>query len=141
MSVISTFRRSSIDEIAKEMDRRGAVIETLEAEIERLRALLAAVPVPPSQIEMDNLVLLGLRPQVRTRIMAARSLLLKTGRLNRSDLQTIGGVSVPQASADIALMLEIWPGLMRYDAARKAYVPTDGVAWNAALTQAQRGAE
>ncbi|MBM7045654.1 hypothetical protein, partial [Rhizobium lusitanum] len=37
MSVHTTERPASIDEIASEMDRRGAVIETLEAKIEELQ--------------------------------------------------------------------------------------------------------
>ncbi|SHO65846.1 hypothetical protein SAMN02745172_02493 [Pseudoxanthobacter soli DSM 19599] len=37
MSVVSTTRPASVDEIAAEMDRRGAVIERLEAEIAALR--------------------------------------------------------------------------------------------------------
>ena len=37
MTVATFYREASRDEMAKEIDRRGRVIELLEAEIERLR--------------------------------------------------------------------------------------------------------
>ena len=41
MGVFHSHRAASVDEIAKEMDRRGAVIETLEAEAIKLQAEIA----------------------------------------------------------------------------------------------------
>lgn len=41
MSIVSIARNASIDEIAAEMDRRGKVIERLEATIDRLTAAAA----------------------------------------------------------------------------------------------------
>ena len=40
MSIVHANRQASVDEIAAEMDRRGKVIETLEAQISELRAKL-----------------------------------------------------------------------------------------------------
>lgn len=41
-------RRASLDEMAREIDRRGAVIEQLEAEIERLREAAKRAPANAS---------------------------------------------------------------------------------------------
>lgn len=41
MGVFHSHRQASVDEIAKEMDRRGAVIETLEADAVKLHAEIA----------------------------------------------------------------------------------------------------
>lgn len=43
MSTIETSRKASVDEIAAEMDRRGAVIEALEAERDRYREALESI--------------------------------------------------------------------------------------------------
>lgn len=40
MTIVSTTRRAASDEIVREMDRRGDVIEKLEARIERLQEAL-----------------------------------------------------------------------------------------------------
>lgn len=47
-----------------------------------------------------------------------------TGRINRSDLTAFFGISVPQASLDIAKYLEMAPGNATYDRSAKAYAPT-----------------
>lgn len=44
------------------------------------------------------------------------------GRLNRADLIAFFGISVPQASKDIARYMELAPGNLRYDASAKVYV-------------------
>ena len=43
MTITHVSRLSTVAEIAEEMDRRGTVIERLEAEIERLTAALSAM--------------------------------------------------------------------------------------------------
>jgi hypothetical protein len=43
MPIITTNRTATTDEIAAEMDRRGRVIEALEAENERLREALKEI--------------------------------------------------------------------------------------------------
>ena len=47
-----------------------------------------------------------------------------TGRMNRSDLTAFFGISVPQASLDIAKYLEMAPGNATYDRSAKAYAAT-----------------
>ncbi|WP_026036062.1 WYL domain-containing protein [Cupriavidus sp. BIS7] len=44
------------------------------------------------------------------------------GRLNRGDLTEFFGISVPQASLDIARYLELAPGNLEYDRSSRAYV-------------------
>jgi predicted DNA-binding transcriptional regulator YafY len=48
------------------------------------------------------------------------------GRVNRSDIIDIFGVSVPQASKDLALYQEHAPGNVEYDKSAKRYVVTKG---------------
>jgi len=48
------------------------------------------------------------------------------GRLNRSALTDFFGISVPQASADIARYQEMRPGNMEYDRSSKVYLRCDG---------------
>ncbi len=48
------------------------------------------------------------------------------GRINRSDLTGFFGISVPQASLDIAKYLEAAPGNALYDRSSKVYVATEG---------------
>jgi hypothetical protein len=48
------------------------------------------------------------------------------GRLNRSDLTEFFGISVPQASLDIAKYLELAPGRAHYDKSSRVYV-ADGM--------------
>jgi hypothetical protein len=48
------------------------------------------------------------------------------GRLNRSDLTAFFGVSVPQASLDIAAYQALAPDAMRYDRSAKVYVAAPG---------------
>jgi len=47
------------------------------------------------------------------------------GRLNRGDLIAFFGISVPQASKDIARYGELAPSNLQYDASAKVYVATD----------------
>ncbi len=46
------------------------------------------------------------------------------GALNRSDLMTKFGISLSQASVDIAKWRELHPGRLVYDPLAKCYVPT-----------------
>jgi predicted DNA-binding transcriptional regulator YafY len=46
------------------------------------------------------------------------------GRLNRSDVTDFFGISVPQASLDIARYLELRPGNMEYDRSSRVYLAT-----------------
>lgn len=46
------------------------------------------------------------------------------GRLNRADLVTFFGISVPQASLDIARYLELAPGNLVYDRSARVYLVT-----------------
>lgn len=64
----------------------------------------------------------GLRIQVRRRLEKAINHLFSHGSLSRADIERIGEVSTQQASADIARLMERFPGLMRYDASAKTYV-------------------
>jgi hypothetical protein len=48
------------------------------------------------------------------------------GVINRSDITTRFGVSVPQASNDLTLYRELAPGNLEYDASAKRYVTTSG---------------
>src|SRR3989442_962413 len=47
------------------------------------------------------------------------------GRLNRSDLTDFFGISVPQASLDIARYLELAPRNLDYDRSHKVYVAAE----------------
>ena len=47
------------------------------------------------------------------------------GRINRSDLTTFFGISVPQASLDISKYLELAPGNAVYDRSSKVYLAAD----------------
>jgi len=47
------------------------------------------------------------------------------GRINRSDLTAFFGISVPQASLDIAKYLEIAPSNVMYDRSSKVYLATE----------------
>jgi predicted DNA-binding transcriptional regulator YafY len=48
------------------------------------------------------------------------------GVLNRSDITERFGVSIPQASNDVAMYRELAPANLEYDASAKRYVPTSG---------------
>lgn len=47
------------------------------------------------------------------------------GRINRSDLTAFFGISVPQASLDIARYIELAPNNARYDRSNKVYVASE----------------
>jgi predicted DNA-binding transcriptional regulator YafY len=47
------------------------------------------------------------------------------GRINRSDLISYFGISVPQASADFSRYQELAPGNLRYDARAKTYLASE----------------
>ena len=63
----------------------------------------------------------GLRLAARTRLATVVAHVIKTGTLQRSDIVTIGEVSVPQASLDIRAILTRAPELMTYDASARCY--------------------
>jgi hypothetical protein len=65
-----------------------------------------------------------LRWAPRQRLAFIRNQLATAGRLNRADLMAEFGISEPQASLDLRQFLTLFPGVMRYDVSRKAYVPT-----------------
>lgn len=50
------------------------------------------------------------------------------GALNRSDLTNAFGISVPQASSDIAAWMKLHPGAAVYDRKAKHYRPVRGFA-------------
>lgn len=50
--------------------------------------------------------------------------LLSKAAVNRRDLIDKFGISAPQAATDFRRFNEAHPGVMKYDASRKAYVPT-----------------
>lgn len=50
------------------------------------------------------------------------------GRLNRSDLMDVFGISVPQASLDIARYMEAAPANMSYDRSARVYLATESFA-------------
>jgi hypothetical protein len=50
------------------------------------------------------------------------------GRLNRSDLMSFFGISVPQASKDISRYSDMAPGNLQYDPSGKTYLATGGFA-------------
>jgi hypothetical protein len=47
------------------------------------------------------------------------------GRINRSDITGFFGISVPQASLDIARYLELGPGNLEYDRSSRIYISSD----------------
>jgi hypothetical protein len=65
------------------------------------------------------------REQLRLQFIDWR--LLWDGRLNRADLTAFFGVSVPQASLDIAAYQALAPEAMRYDRSAKVYVAAEGL--------------
>lgn len=64
----------------------------------------------------------ALRWGVEQRLAFVDACLHWAGRVNRSDLVSRFGISVPQASADLARYLEVAPANAEYDRTRKAYV-------------------
>jgi len=65
---------------------------------------------------------IGLRWGVEQRLAFLDACLFWAGRVNRSDLVRRFGVSIPQASADLARYAELAPGNARYDRNRKTYL-------------------
>lgn len=67
MTTVHTHRNTSIDEIAAEMDRRGTVIETLEAQVSELRAKLFpyADATEISGISWDGKYLIGDKASIK----------------------------------------------------------------------------
>ena len=45
------------------------------------------------------------------------------GGVRRGDLMMVFGISTPQASADLAEFMSLYPSAMRYDGTAKRYVP------------------
>ena len=59
---------------------------------------------------------------VRRRLEDYYYFVLETGRINRNDVMRIGEVSLPQSSADIAMLIEGYPYLgLVYDKSLKCY--------------------
>lgn len=67
-----------------------------------------------------------LRWFLEQRLRFIDSRLAREGRINRSDLVSFFGISVPQASSDLAEYQEMARGNAVYDKARKAYVAGEG---------------
>ena len=65
-----------------------------------------------------------LRHRTRERLRYIEFRLFWDGQLSRQDLTRRFGISVPQASADIASYRKIAPTNLRYDATRKRYLPS-----------------
>lgn len=57
------------------------------------------------------------------RLDAIDAILARYGRLQRSDLMAMFGVSTPQASVDIQRFIAEYPKAIKYDATAKCYVP------------------
>jgi hypothetical protein len=66
-----------------------------------------------------------LRWGIEQRLAFIESRLFWDGSVNRADLMGAFDISVPQASKDLSLYQARAPGNVRYDSARKCYVPTD----------------
>jgi hypothetical protein len=63
------------------------------------------------------------RLAVRRRLIDYSMFVRANGRINRADIARIGEVSITQASADIAALIEDYPNLdLIYDSSRKTFV-------------------
>ncbi len=63
------------------------------------------------------------RLAVRNRLADYAAFVREHGRINRSDICRIGEISFPQASADIAMLMDDYPELrIRYDARLKTFL-------------------
>lgn len=71
---------------------------------------LAAEPPPPGNWFQQQ------------RLLWIRETVHIFGAINRKHLVRKFGISEPQASGDLQLALQVWPGLMHYDTSQKAYV-------------------
>lgn len=107
MSITVHSRQSSITEVVAEMDRRGAVIESLEAEIERLNALVRL-------------------PDVERRQLFISQRLKVAGYFNRSDICGMFAISIPQASLDIRRWLSNHGQSVTYNTSAKRYEASNG---------------
>jgi len=105
MGISQTIRTASFDEVVSEMDRRGEVIEALEA---KLSALETAFFLPGN----------------RRRLFWISELLAKQGHFNRFEIVNVFGVSVPQASIDIQCWIRENPGAAAYIHSRRRYEAT-----------------
>ncbi len=102
MSFFTSNRSAGAHEIAAEMDRRGAVIIELEAEIERLRKALTL-------------------PDAERRLWFITDQIDTLGYVNRADICRAFGISVPQSSLDLSRWMERHPGRASYNTSRKRY--------------------
>lgn len=60
---------------------------------------------------------------VRNRLASYAAHFRAVGSINRRDIQRLGEVSLPQASTDIAMLIEDYPELgLRYDTRLKTYI-------------------
>lgn len=62
-----------------------------------------------------------LRPTLLARLQFVECMLANYGTINRGVLVDYFALSVPQASADIGLYLELAPGNTEYDASARTY--------------------
>jgi hypothetical protein len=80
-------------------------------------------PMPPSDTQQASGKQRGRWGQGR-RMEFIDSRLCWEGRLNRTDLTEFFGISIPQASLDLAKYAEVAPGNAVYDLSQKAYLAT-----------------
>lgn len=66
-----------------------------------------------------------MRWSVERRLEFVEFRLFWEGRINRSDVMELFGVSAPQASADLKRYQELAPGNMQYSTQRKCYLSTE----------------
>lgn len=60
---------------------------------------------------------------IRRRLADYAEFVRENGRINRDDMARIGEVSITQASADVAMLIEDYPDLrLAYDTSRKTFV-------------------
>lgn len=63
------------------------------------------------------------RLALRRRLEDYAAHIKREGSINRSDMMRIGEISIAQASADMAALVEDYPGFgLRYDASAKTYL-------------------
>lgn len=63
------------------------------------------------------------RLAIRRRLADYAEFVRANGRINRADMARIGEVSITQASADVAALIEDYPDLrLSYDTSRKTFV-------------------
>ena len=61
---------------------------------------------------------------VERRLDYIDAILAERGSIRRGDLVAAFGISIPQASLDLAAFMRLYPGEMQYDGRAKQYVAT-----------------